>query len=274
MTRTTAYVIGSFALGACSAQVEPLTDAAPHVDASLVTDSGRPAPVDASQFEDAAAVDGPSDPDAGGACDCTPASECELAMCIADSCMRTNVLDGTGCGAGDDVCVGGACVPRGCGDGYREPGPKPAREACDDGNTEDGDTCSSSCTPTPFVVAARMNDRDAPVGPAASIGIDGAGRALVIWRANMTSGLELRAARFSAVGVPLDRDPPITIASGYEPLHATVAGLRGGGWVVAWSAPNGDGDMAGVLVRTVGVDGRLGTVRVAPEETFLDQIVV
>lgn len=265
-----ACVAGAALLASCSAVPTE------HVDAQVIADTSIDAaevrPADAAQPFDAG-TDGAAVPDATAPCVCEPASDCESAACVDGACVRTAVSDGLTCGSDAEICVAGACAPRGCGDGYREPGPKPAREGCDDGNTADGDTCSSSCTPTPFVVAARMNRRDAPVGPAASIGIDGAGRALVIWRADMTSGLELHAARFSPAGVPLDRDPPITIASGYEPLHASVAGLRAGGWVVAWSAPNGDGDMAGVLVRTVGVDGRLGTVRVAPEETFLDQTV-
>jgi hypothetical protein len=41
--------------------------------------------------------------------------------------------------------------------------------------------------------------------------------------------------------------------------------------VVAWSEPNGDGDMAGVIFRIVQPDGSLGPLLVGPEETYLDQ---
>ena len=50
--------------------------------------------------------------------------------------------EGTPCSfpGGTGACLGGVCIPTGCGNGIREPG-----EACDDGNTASGDGCSSDC---------------------------------------------------------------------------------------------------------------------------------
>src|SRR5689334_7863521 len=39
------------------------------------------------------------------------------------------------------LCLDGACIGVGCGNGVRDP-----HEVCDDGNTRSGDGCSSDCT--------------------------------------------------------------------------------------------------------------------------------
>ncbi|MBK9266451.1 MAG: DUF4215 domain-containing protein [Polyangiaceae bacterium] len=71
-----------------------------------------------------------------------------------DPCMGTTCDDathtcGNPIGDGDvcalaSVCVGGACSPTVCGDGVQHLG-----EACDDGNTVDGDGCQADCTLLP-----------------------------------------------------------------------------------------------------------------------------
>jgi len=63
----------------------------------------------------------------------------------SDEC--SGAADGTSC-AGSNICVGGACAPSTCGDGYVD---SDADELCDDGNAtpSDGcepDTCTPSCT--------------------------------------------------------------------------------------------------------------------------------
>ena len=254
-------LVESGADGGVAQDAESAVDAPP----ARVVDSGSEAGTgDAEVPEDAAFVD-------ASTCACEAATVCEMAECRGGLCIREPVADGTSCDVTDQICVAGACVPRGCGDGYREPGPTPAREACDDGNTADDDGCTAACEPQRATLEARADGRDHPVGPAASIGIDGAGRVLIVWNAEIPGGVELRARRLSAGGALIDTDSSILLTSTFYEIPASVAGLRGGGWVVAWSAPLADGDMEGVAFRQVAVDGSLGATTVASEEIFLDQ---
>ncbi|MCB9506749.1 MAG: hypothetical protein H6697_03660, partial [Myxococcales bacterium] len=68
-------------------------------------------------------------PNATGTCD---VDHCAVATCAAGF-SDCDGDDSTGCE------VRGACTP-GCGNGFVEAG-----EACDDGNTADGDGCSATC---------------------------------------------------------------------------------------------------------------------------------
>jgi cysteine-rich repeat protein len=223
---------------------------------------------------DAASLDAATS-DAGPCGACTPTSECEIAMCTEMGCLRTPVVDGTSCTAvSGGICVGGACVMRGCGDGYREPGPTPAREGCDDGNTVAGDACDATCVPSVLVVASRPTGEDFPGGPAPSLGLADDGSVLFVWSSVVAGAvedtLEVHARRYSAAGVaaPAMADP-IVIDAGLDVgwnAEPTVAGRPGGGWVVVWSSPTVDGDLSGIAYRVVHPDGSLGPVMTANME--------
>jgi len=206
-------------------------------------------------------------------CDCPlPTVECVVSVCTDGLCGEEPAADGLACGEMSmGVCVAGACVMRGCGDGYRELGPVPPREACEDGNRLDGDGCSSSCTPSVFLVEEdETGDADIlPTAGAPAIGVDGAGRLLFVWtRDTHAVGAQIEARRYTAAGVPqpLSGADPLPIADVVVGSTATptVAGLVGGGWVVVWA-----GEAMGtvdVQYRLVSAGGTLGPVRIANEQ--------
>jgi cysteine-rich repeat protein len=236
--------------------------------------------VDATAADSALVDSGPRDAgldvgvDSGPVCTCEPAHDCELAVCESGVCVRTAVPDGTLCATG--LCVRGACVARGCGDGYREPGPDPAREACDDGNALDGDACSSSCVPTPLVVGARPDEDAWPLGPTPAVAVDGLGNVLVVFRVtDPTGGSLVAASRLSPTGALLDPlDTPLEVggyAAAGRTQYASVAGLSGGGWVVVYDELKGDGAYMGIVARLVRPDGTLSSPLIVNELTRFDQ---
>lgn len=70
---------------------------------------------------------------------CATGGICALPVQLA-AC--DGLADGTACSfpGATGVCDQGVCIPIGCGNGTRDPD-----EACDDGNRESGDGCSSDC---------------------------------------------------------------------------------------------------------------------------------
>lgn len=238
------------------------------------------------------AVDGSADaaPDApmdGGACGpatCVPSGECVAAACVADMCVETPIADGTECGElvggmTTGLCMAGLCIPRGCGDGFREPGPVPAREGCDDGNLLEGDACSPMCEPAVLVVSSVEGGEDWPAGPAPSVGVDGSGEALFVWSALRLAdptvpGSEptqaILARPTTAPGVPRrDMDDPLVldpdVGAGWI-ATPTVVGRPEGGWVVSWTGPDDRGDVVrldvgSVVYREVAPTLAMGPVR-------------
>jgi len=77
---------------------------------------------------------------------CDDGNECTLDVCdeAGDSCSN-NVNEGAACGTAGTCDAGGQCVEPFCGDGTQDAG-----EQCDDGNNNNGDGCSASCTIEPF----------------------------------------------------------------------------------------------------------------------------
>lgn len=244
----------------------PAEDAGP--DAFVPDDSGLDAGVDA--FVPDAFV---PEPDGGPACECEATSECEVAACVDGVCVRELSEDGLACGElamgrPSGVCVAGACVARGCGDGFVEPGPTgatpdaPARESCDDGNLSNDDACSSSCTSIPTLVDVSPEGDWEPSfesnAQPRALAVDGAGRVLLVYERSGPGVMRaLLGQRFDAAGVRIGE--PLMIGTPF--LFPSVVGLPSGGWVVAYDRiPVGIAIQAAVF-RTVSVDGVVGPER-------------
>jgi cysteine-rich repeat protein len=203
------------------------------------------APADSGTADAADAVDAGATDGGCGACAPPP---CHRARCEGGRCLDEPLDDGARCDElGASVCVDAACVLRtGCGDGYREPGPVPAREACDDGNVATGDACSAACEPVPLVVASRPGGDDLAPGPSPAAAVDARGRTLFVWTES-DSGRVL-ARRATRAGVLVGDAFPI--GEGSQP---SVAGLEHG-WAVAWASDD-------VFVRVVQPDGAMSGAR-------------
>lgn len=238
-------------------------------------DAGLDAPMDsfvpdvplADGGADAPVVDvGVDSTDAG--CDCPDPGECSSFACIDGVCVEAFVDDGTLCGEVGSICVAGSCVMRGCGDGYREPGPTPARESCDDGNLDDSDLCDSFCMSQDYVAAVDPEEFwDARVAvQAPAVGVDGVGNALAVWSEQFAGDLEMRGRVFSPTGAPIG-DPFLIESRGI----GTVVGLRGGGWVVAYSANRGSPSSNDIVARVISVDGTVGSERILNAQRMGDQ---
>lgn len=206
------------------------------------------------------AVDATPGPEPCGA-SCVPAHPCETATCVDDRCLREPEPDGTACSEdGTRICVAGGCTARGCGDGYVEPGPSPAPEACDDGNGADGDACSAACTPAVVTLASAPDTDERPAGPARSTAEAEDGRVLVVWTATTGGTERIEALRLTAAGVALDAAPRIVAAGLVEgwPAEPTVAAAPGGGWLVAWSSPGTRDVGAGIALARIERTGASG----------------
>ncbi|MFT3925546.1 MAG: hypothetical protein QM778_23605 [Myxococcales bacterium] len=186
---------------------------------------------------------------------CRPSSVCEETACVVGLCMRTP-LTGTPC-AEEGQCVAGACDKPGCGDGARSNGDDGVPyEACDDGNLDDHDGCSSSC----FIETRELEPtipEGWPAGPAPAAGVDGLGRALVVYTADALAGetQAVRGASFDAFGNQLgpEFDIKTGIPRGYQ-ARPTVAGLSQGGFVVAFASDTPQGQ-SGIVFSLVNGDG-------------------
>jgi cysteine-rich repeat protein len=176
---------------------------------------------------------------------------------VSDTCQERASADGTECGAGGtDICVATACVTRGCGDGFLEAGPTPAREGCDDANMAAGDLCSAACVAT----ALRLTpDRGSLRAQIPTVGVDGAGRHLIVWIPDPNAPVML-ARRFDAAGAPLE-STAFGIPSSAYPSEIAVTGLSGGGWVVTY-VQLGMNSNTVVLFRMVASDGTVGSEQV------------
>jgi hypothetical protein len=189
---------------------------------------------------------------------CTSLTSCFEGYCdlVSDTCQERASADGAECGAGGtDICVATACVTRGCGDGFLEAGPTPAREGCDDANMAAGDLCSVGCAPVPLPLEENFGSARDQV---AAVGVDGAGRHLVVWRRQPVSSYSVVGRRFDARGVPLDAAPfDIQLPMSGSVENPAVAGLAGGGWVVAYDA------RSDLRFRVIGSNGTVGAEQTA-----------
>ena len=162
------------------------------------------------------------------------------------------------------LCGAGECQPVGagiCGDDYLEPGPAPAREACDDGNLLDGDACDSGCAPTAItVVEASATESLAPALATAAHG------ALIAWAARDASGTAIRALRLTDRGLRLDASPLLVARLAGDPgdAHVRAAALHDG-YAIVWTAPDVSADQL-VMVAVVDAYGRVRTQQVSPTD--------
>lgn len=233
-------------IGPSDAAVEPTDTGTP----SGPLDAGVDAEPDVIE-EDAGADTPPEDagidaaPDTGTPLTCTSPNPCIVSTAYLGQCVESTQPDGTLCGDGSfDICLAGTCITRGCGDGYLEPGPFPAAEACDDGNTTDGDGCSSLCEPETILLGEGRApvdalDEGAEVllsGAAGGIAVDGTGAALLTYGVNdVDTGLSFYARRFTAGLAALDPiDAPLYFdTTSRDSARPSSCGLRAGGFLVA-----------------------------------------
>ncbi|MFW5661527.1 MAG: hypothetical protein ACOC05_09085, partial [Oceanicaulis sp.] len=199
--------------------------------------------------------------DADGAVDCADAIECPTST-VCDA-------------LGDFICIAGTCELRGCGDGYREPPGTPLREACEDGNTSDGDACSSACLPTTFAVWSADATESSPAASAPSVAADDAGHLLFVFTEDTGGSRVVRARRFAPSGTALDATPLTLsgdLALGWV-AEPSVAAAPGGGWIVVWTDPFADGDAGGIMMRRVFADGSLGSTLVEQAGETMQEVV-
>jgi len=256
-------------IAACGDAPDPMIDDMIYVDASARDGDAADPPADdasrpdaRSDFDAGDTLDaGPPDLDAGSLDDagtdasracatpCLPTGECDTATCVEGACIRAAAADGAACGTSGDICVLGACTLRECGDGYRESGPVPAREECDDGNATDGDGCSALCETSAIgmrgTIAAELA---APTLGGPALATDGTGASLAVWYTSAEMG-RVMGLRFDAFGAPIDTVPLIIDAAVAENAAPVVAGRAGGGWAVAYVAGGA------IQLRTVGTEG-------------------
>lgn len=212
--------------------------------------------------------------DAGCPSDCTSTSECLAAGCVDGACVETPAPDGMTCGElSERVCVAGACVMRGCGDGYRERGPDPPREACDDGNLDDGDACSPTCEPTAMRVSPLGDAYHLGTAGGPHVAVDGSGALLMVWR-RVGSATRILGRIYGRGGTlpPAGMRAPFVVgdeAGSGVPRDGAVVGLERG-WVVVWQGPE---TMFSVQFRLVEPDGTLGPI-VRVNESMGDPVAV
>jgi hypothetical protein len=140
--------------------------------------------------------------------------------------------------------------------GFLESGPTPsARDAAMTRNIAAGDLCSVGCAPVPLPLEENFGSARDQV---AAVGVDGAGRHLVVWRRQPVSSYSVVGRRFDARGVPLDAAPfDIQLPMSGSVENPAVAGLAGGGWVVAYDA------RSDLRFRVIGSNGTVGAEQTA-----------
>jgi cysteine-rich repeat protein len=161
-----------------------------------------------------------------------------------------------------------------CGDGFLNP----ATEACDDGNTANGDCCSSTCTLEPDGQSCddgstgTINDScsgGACRGTALpgvefvvnsytpgtqrfpDVACDAQGDFLIAWQdeAKDGSGAGVFAQRYASDGARLGAEFQVNSYTTQQQMQAAVSLDAGGGALIAWESFGQDGDANGVFAR-------------------------
>lgn len=263
-------VAGCNDLGSATGNI--LLDAS--IDARDANSTDGPIIIDVASSD---AFDAPGDVGSDAGCDARCVSEPNPCIVVSGcACTITPRPDGTSCGSHGETCSASVCTPPapGCGSGWRDL--VPTREGCDDGNTEDGDACSSGCTPTLLVIASPPGEEASTVSAAA----DGEGNMLFAWvesipaTASTERTLSARAAIYSATGVlsvpAFDLETGLPIGGAVTPVAAGLAT----GWAVAWRSTTIEGrdaDLGGIAYAVIDVTGTRGRVRQANTEERFDQ---
>ncbi|HEY4107019.1 MAG TPA: discoidin domain-containing protein [Polyangiaceae bacterium] len=140
-----------------------------------------------------------------------------------------------------------------CGDSFRT-----SFEQCDDGNTANGDACSSQCTVTPLLIAPPSTSNSALPPPARELGSGrhplaaGCNTVGVAFIDYSISPPALKLATFSNTGIA---GPIINFGSAnVDDAAPVVAGLPDDTFAVAWTDFDGDSDELGVQLRKLNPD--------------------
>jgi cysteine-rich repeat protein len=151
-----------------------------------------------------------------------------------------------------------------CGNAVTEPG-----EECDDGNSDETDTCSSTCTSLDFLAVPSGAPDDAGKVQSRWLGTGrhpaGAGTGGFAIAHVEPHGDEARIglALFDAAGA---RAGVAQVSAGTTPPFFTdpgVAAVSSTHFAVVWTDFGGDGDGLGVAMRRVSTTGQMGPVRYA-----------
>ncbi|MBN1656407.1 MAG: hypothetical protein JXA30_21740 [Deltaproteobacteria bacterium] len=164
-----------------------------------------------------------------------------------------------------------------CGNGIRQAHSRIVpREGCDDGNTEDGDACSSLCEPTVMVVRSENVALKAPDTVPARVGVSGDGNLLMLWLEDADDHWEIKTRRFNHGGAAIDEESEAlviddSIGLGW-PAEPSAAGLPVSGWVVVWASQSVDGDGSGIAFRIVDSDGTVSSITRANQQRNFGQM--
>ena len=216
----------------------PLSVTTAHVPAATVVTDGGPAHDTAS-------------------CTCVSDDPCWVAECVDGHCVRTPVADTTECGEAGWHCVRGECRERGCGDGYREPGPEPVREECDDANGSSQDACDA-CRTT-IATLASSADAWSETASGQTLALHALGAGLVAWIEERIEEHEPTWAWIarrldrggSAIGDPIVLVPNLPLGWGGSCALASIAT----GWVATCDT------LDGAVARQVALDGAVSPTR-------------
>jgi hypothetical protein len=83
---------------------------------------------------------------------------------------------------------------------------------------------------------------------------DGKGSFLVAWHGNQDGGYDVFGQRLTSSGAPLGGEFRVNTYTTSDQKYPSVAGLSGGGFVVAWQGP-GDGNQNGILAQRFSAAG-------------------
>lgn len=200
----------------------------------------------------------------GGVCGGAPYScpppqapdDCHVGVCTGDgSCAVANAPDGQVCcgilpaerctGPFHGTCSAGVCANiNACGNGFIE---LELGESCDDGNTESGDGCDSSChvepfeTTEPVKISGDLSCTTAVANAARKIAVDGSGTIYAVMRCGVSAMVVVSGDRGRTFTAPLE------LSTGLETAVAQVAVAPGPSGVayVAMQLTSGE-----VLLRT------------------------
>lgn len=195
---------------------------------------------------------------------CRAPSACEARTCES-SCEYVTMADGESCGA-SEYCVDGVCQAPRCGDGIRT-----SDEACDDGDVESGDGCSSSCEAEVVEVARQVSVRARALGATTwnlptveepgsagmgASGVDDEGNLVVTWARDVATTsvpeYELVLRRYDRTLSPIDVDPIVLGRANLREADCPgVVPLRSG-WLVVWRGMSGTAGVRYVVVPAAG----------------------